>query len=102
MQTLLPPRISLCPAMVNPTMFFDITAHGEPLDHVSVEVFADKFPKTAENFHALTTGEKEFGCKGSYFHRNILGLMCQEGDFTHHDGIGGKFIYGEKLMRISS
>jgi cyclophilin family peptidyl-prolyl cis-trans isomerase len=47
--------------MVNPTMFFDITADDEPLGRVSVELFADKVPKTAENFRALSTGEKGFG-----------------------------------------
>ncbi|XP_036299432.1 peptidyl-prolyl cis-trans isomerase A-like [Pipistrellus kuhlii] len=83
--------------MVNPTVFFDIAADGEPLGSVSFELFADKVPKTAENFRALTTGEKGFGYKGSCFHRIILGFMCQGGDFTRHNGTGGKSIYGEKF-----
>ena len=56
-----PPQTFLRLAMVNPTTFFDITANGEPLGCVSFELFADKVPKTAENFHALSTGEKGFG-----------------------------------------
>uniref|UniRef100_A0A670HZ48 Peptidyl-prolyl cis-trans isomerase n=1 Tax=Podarcis muralis TaxID=64176 RepID=A0A670HZ48_PODMU len=58
-----------------------------PLGRVTFELFADKVPKTAENFRALSTGEKGFGYKGSCFHRIIPGFMCQ----------GGKSIYGEKF-----
>ncbi|XP_050659761.1 peptidyl-prolyl cis-trans isomerase A-like [Macaca thibetana thibetana] len=83
--------------MVNPTVFFDIAVDGEPLSRVSFELFADKVPKTAENFRALSTGEKGFGYKGSCFHRIIPGFMCQGGDFTRHNGTGGKSIYGEKF-----
>ena len=87
----------LAAAMVNPTVFFDITADDEPLGRVSFELFADKVPKTAENFRALSTGEKGFGYKGSSFHRIIPGFMCQGGDFTRHNGTGGRSIYGEKF-----
>nr|XP_031534515.1 peptidyl-prolyl cis-trans isomerase A-like isoform X2 [Vicugna pacos] len=83
--------------MVNPTVFFDFAVDSEPSGHVSFELFADKFPKTAENFHALSTGERGFGYEGSCFHRIIPGSMCQGGNFTHHNSTGSKSIYGEKF-----
>ncbi|XP_006888964.1 PREDICTED: peptidyl-prolyl cis-trans isomerase A-like [Elephantulus edwardii] len=83
--------------MVNPTMYFNITIQGKLFGCISFELFADKFPKTTENFHALSTGEKGFGYKGSRFHRIRPGFTCQGGDFTCHSSTGGKSIYGEEF-----
>ncbi|XP_021571042.1 peptidyl-prolyl cis-trans isomerase A-like [Carlito syrichta] len=90
-------RCCLEPFPFSLTVYFHISIYGEPLGRVSFELFADKVPKTAENFRALSTGEKGFSYKGSCFHRIIPGFMCQGGGFTRHNGTGGKSIYGEKF-----
>eukprot|EP00405_Crypthecodinium_cohnii_P017006 CAMPEP_0206446534 /NCGR_PEP_ID=MMETSP0324_2-20121206/16192_1 /ASSEMBLY_ACC=CAM_ASM_000836 /TAXON_ID=2866 /ORGANISM="Crypthecodinium cohnii, Strain Seligo" /LENGTH=384 /DNA_ID=CAMNT_0053915021 /DNA_START=121 /DNA_END=1275 /DNA_ORIENTATION=+ len=85
----------------NPYVFFDIGIGGKHAGRVEFELFSKITPRTANNFRALTTGERGLGesgkplhFKGSVFHRIIPGFMCQGGDFTNGNGRGGESIYG--------
>jgi len=81
----------------NPKCYFDMSIGGADAGRVIMQLRKDVVPKTAENFLQLCLKEEGEGYKGSKFHRVIPDFMCQGGDFTNHDGTGGRSIYGEKF-----
>jgi len=91
-------------AAENTRVYLEIKIGDDEPRRVEIQLFSKHYPKTAENFRALCTGEKGKGksgkdltYKGSKFHRIIPSFMCQGGDFTHGNGKGGESIYGDKF-----
>ncbi|CAD26352.1 PEPTIDYL-PROLYL CIS-TRANS ISOMERASE [Encephalitozoon cuniculi GB-M1] len=78
-------------------VYFDVYANEESLGRIVMKLEDDIVPKTAKNFRTLCERPKGEGYKGSTFHRIIPGFMVQGGDYTAHNGTGGRSIYGEKF-----
>eukprot|EP00923_Selenidium_pygospionis_P052140 GHVN01090221.1.p1 GENE.GHVN01090221.1~~GHVN01090221.1.p1 ORF type:complete len:1028 (-),score=268.37 GHVN01090221.1:811-3894(-) len=86
-------------------VFLDVAIGSSAPNRITIELFDESVPKTAENFRALCTGEMGVGAttkaplcfKGTRFHRVISGFMMQGGDIEHKSGKGGESIYGGKF-----
>ncbi|XP_953671.1 cyclophilin, putative [Theileria annulata] len=94
----------------NPVVFMDISLGSQFLGRLKIELFADKVPKTCENFRKFCTGEHKqnmvpVGYKGTKFSKVIKDYMVQVpmiicieclqgGDFVKGDGTGCISIYG--------
>ncbi|GFE54377.1 peptidyl-prolyl cis-trans isomerase H [Babesia ovis] len=86
----------------NPVVFLDIQVGSHPIGRLKIELFADKVPRTAENFRQFCTGEFKHdscsvGYKGALFHKVVADCMVQGGDFVKGDGSGCLSIYGHSF-----
>ncbi|KAF2217875.1 hypothetical protein CERZMDRAFT_31145, partial [Cercospora zeae-maydis SCOH1-5] len=77
-----------------PRVFLDVSIGADPVGRLTVELFADKTPRTCENFRRLCTAEHDgLSYAKVPFHRVIDEFMVQGGDITHGDGTGLTSIY---------
>jgi peptidylprolyl isomerase len=88
--------------MSNTKAFFDVEyapvgSNTPKRGRIVFNLFEADVPKTAKNFRELCKLPQGQGYKGSTFHRVIPNFMLQGGDFTRHNGTGGRSIYGEKF-----
>jgi peptidylprolyl isomerase len=88
----------------NPRVFLELSLSGKALGRIVIELYANKVPRTAENFRMLCTGEKGVGRSGSKlhyrdcrFHKIITGFLAQCGDFIAHDGSQNESVYGPRF-----
>ena len=83
--------------MARPKVYFDISIDGKPSGALPWSYLTTWCPRRSRISDSPCTHEKGFGYKRSSFHRVIPQFMLQGGDFTNHNGTGGKSIYGNKF-----
>eukprot|EP00545_Synedropsis_sp_CCMP1620_P006038 CAMPEP_0119013600 /NCGR_PEP_ID=MMETSP1176-20130426/8555_1 /TAXON_ID=265551 /ORGANISM="Synedropsis recta cf, Strain CCMP1620" /LENGTH=256 /DNA_ID=CAMNT_0006966703 /DNA_START=62 /DNA_END=832 /DNA_ORIENTATION=+ len=76
-------------AAITSRVYFDVEIDDKPAGRIIMGLHGDVVPKTVQNFKGLC--DRDFA--GSSFHRVIPTFMLQGGDFTNHNGTGGRSIY---------
>ncbi|MRA76162.1 peptidylprolyl isomerase, partial [Bacillus thuringiensis] len=71
-------------------MYLDIQIGELEAGRLTIELFANIVPRTAENFRVLCTGNKGFDYNNCRFHRIIPQFIVHGGDITRGNGTGGK------------
>jgi peptidylprolyl isomerase len=89
-------------APITSRVYFDIAIDQKPVGRIVIGLHGTVVPKTVHNFESLCRGDTTMGTvalkyKGSTFHRIIPGFMIQGGDFTKHNGTGGRSVYGTPI-----
>lgn len=93
------------PAEITSRVFLDIAIDKRPAGRIVIGLHGNVVPLTCRNFESLCQGymlenkpglqKHLLGYAGSTFHRIIPGFMIQGGDFTRHDGTGGRSIFAD-------
>jgi peptidylprolyl isomerase len=99
-------------AEITDRAYFDITIDGNAIGRIVLGLHGTVAPKTVANFLHLCQGDRyennnadgsnstanvRLAYENSSFHRIIPHFMIQGGDFTHHNGTGGRSIYGRSF-----
>ena len=79
---------------VSDIVYLSISINNHDEGKIIIKLFDKVTPKTCNNFRTLCD-KKTYA--NSPFHRIIKDFMIQGGDYTNHDGTGGRSIYGNKF-----
>jgi len=79
---------------ITENVYFDVSIAAKPARRIVIGLYGNECPITCKNFSVLCESKKY---KGTIFHRVIPDFMLQGGDYTQHNGMGGRSIYGEKF-----
>ena len=69
----------------NPRVFLSISKAGQSVGNLVFELYADKQPRTAQNFINLATAHGDHSLTGSKFHHGLQGYGITGGKFGEED-----------------
>ena len=84
-----------------PKVWLEIQIGNQNIYRLTIALYSDTVPKTAENFRCLCTGERGKGERGTplhfrrtLIHKVIPRTLVEAGDVVKFNGTGGESIYG--------